>query len=54
MEISCDFNGGRSFDFLEVNEWEKMIDWIYSRYKPLKIAQIARQVVDCKKCWFML
>lgn len=43
MEIVGDFNdGGRSFDFLEVNEWEKMIDWIYSRYKPLEIARIAR------------
>ena len=43
MEIVGDFNdGGRSFDFLEVNEWEKMIDWIYSRYKPLEIVRIAR------------
>ena len=43
MEIVGDFNdGGRSFDFLEVNEWEKMIDWIYSRYKPLEIARIGR------------
>lgn len=42
-KIACDFNdGGRSFDFLEVNEWEKVINWIYSRYKPLEIARIGR------------